>query len=118
MVVWARSYGSPVTMVKRGPQCVQVMKGWRWRRSAGSASSVRQSGQVATSGETSVRAGPPVREAMMVNPAPPATGTSWWSTVSTTASGGASAASRSQNRDTAAGAPSTSATTPSGVLVT
>ena len=39
----------------------------------------------------------------MVNPAPPAAGTSWWSTDSTTASGGASAAIRSQNRATAAG---------------
>lgn len=105
-------------MVKRGPQCVQVTKGWRWRRSAGSASSARQSAQVATSGETSVRPGPPVREATMVNPAPPTGGTRRWSTASTTASGGASAASRSQNSDTAAGAPSTSATTPSGVLVT
>lgn len=54
----------------------------------------------------------------MVKPVPPATGTSQWSTASTTANGGAQAASRSQNSETAAEAPSTSATTPSGVLVT
>lgn len=76
---------------------------------------VRAGGDV---GETSVRAGPPDREAMMVKPAPPERGTGRWSTASTTASGGASAASRSQNSDTAAAEPSTSATTPSGVLVT
>ena len=67
MVVLARSYGSEVTTVKRGPQCVQVMNGCRWRRSAGSASSRRQSSQVAVSGETRVRPGPPA-EGRMVNP--------------------------------------------------
>jgi hypothetical protein len=27
MVVWARSYGTPSTIVKRGPQFVQLMNG-------------------------------------------------------------------------------------------
>lgn len=118
MVVWARSYGTPVTIVKRGPQWVQLTNGWRYRRSAGSASSARQSAQVAESGETSVRAGPPVREARMVNAVPPTGGISRWWTDSTRASGGAWAAIRSQNRATAEAVPSTSTTTPSGVLVT
>lgn len=49
-------------MVKRGPQWVQVRKGWRWRRSAGSVSSARQASQVAASGETRVRERPSPRE--------------------------------------------------------
>ena len=42
-------------IVNRGPQSVQVMKGWPWRRLAGSRSSARQASQVAMSGGTSVR---------------------------------------------------------------
>ncbi len=41
-------------MVKRGPQLVQLMKGKRYRRSAGSLISRRQSGQMPMSGEISV----------------------------------------------------------------
>ena len=43
-------------MVKRGPQLVQLMTGWRKRRSAGLNNSRRQSGQMATSGEMGMNA--------------------------------------------------------------
>ena len=47
--------GSPVVIVKRGPQFVQVTNGWRWRRLPGSRRSARQSSQMLTSGLTKVR---------------------------------------------------------------
>ena len=58
IVVSGRSYGTSRTMVNRGPQLVQLMNGYPWRRSAGSASSRRQSAQVAVSAETRVRRSP------------------------------------------------------------
>ena len=58
IVVSGRSYGTSRTMVNRGPQLVQLMNGYSWRRSAGSASSRRQSAQVAVSAETRVRRSP------------------------------------------------------------
>ena len=67
IVVFARSYGRAVTMVKRGPQCVQVMNGCRWRRSAGSDCSARQWAQMAVSAGPGCAA--PPREGRMVNPA-------------------------------------------------
>lgn len=118
IVVCARSYGSPVTTVKRGPQLVQTMNGWRYLRSAGSASSARHSAQVAMSGETRVRVAPPSWDAVIANPGRPVTATAHCSTDSTAASGGASSATRAQNAATSAAGPSTSATTPSPVFVT
>ena len=58
IVVSGRSYGTSRTMVNLGPQLVQLMNGYLWRRSAGSASSRRQSAQVAVSADTRVRRSP------------------------------------------------------------
>ena len=76
-------------MVNRGPQFVQLTKGYRNRRSAGSRSSRRQSSQVAESAEISVSAAPPPGLATISNPASPVAGISRTCTSSTTASGGA-----------------------------
>ena len=59
-------------MVNRGPQFVQLVNGYRWRRSAGSASSRRHSGHVAMSGGIVERAIPSRRLARIVNPGTPA----------------------------------------------
>ena len=53
MVVRSRSYGKSSMIVKRGPQSVQLVKGYSYRRSWGSSNSARQATQVARSGETS-----------------------------------------------------------------
>ena len=49
----------------RGPQLVQLMNGYRWRRSAGSRISARQSAHTSRSGETRVVA-EPVRSVLMM----------------------------------------------------
>ena len=105
-------------MVKRGPQFVQVMNGWRWRRSAGSASSRRQSAHVATSGEASVRPARSVVDGPMRKPVPPRGATSMAVMRSTTASGGGSLAQPPLERLDGDGAPSTSTTTPAELFVT
>ena len=46
-------------MLKRGPQWVQLVKGYEWRRLVGSNTSARQAGQVARSGMTKARFSPP-----------------------------------------------------------
>jgi len=51
IVVFGRSYGMRSRMLKRGPQLVQFVKGYKCRRSDGSKTSFRQSGHVARSGE-------------------------------------------------------------------
>ncbi len=96
-MVAGRSYGTPRTMVNRGPQFVQLMNGWRYRRSAGSASSARQSSQVAVSGEMSVRFAPPAGLGAMTKPVAPVGATTVAVIRSITASGGASAASAARN---------------------
>src|ERR1700753_48470 len=58
IVVSGRSDGTARTMVYRGTKLVQLMNGYSWRRSAGSASSRRQSAQVAVSAEIRVRRSP------------------------------------------------------------
>ncbi len=103
--------------VKRGPQFVQVTKGWRKRRFAGSVRSARQSSQIVTSGETNVRPGP-CSDLRMVNEVPPAAGSSSTATPATSASTGASGPTRSQKAATSASRPSTSTTTPSAVFQT
>src|SRR5215218_9448175 len=105
-------------MVNRGPQLVQLMNGYRWRRSAGSASSRRQSAQVAVSGETSVWRSPPARLSAIANPDAPVGSSGVAVTRSITARGGASAASASRNRSTVSAAPSTSTNTPPASLPT
>ena len=117
IVVIGRSYGRSTTTVKRGPQLVQLMKGCRYRRSAGSASSARQASQVAMSGETSVRPGP-CRDGWMTNSVPPRQGICCAVTVSTWARTGASGPSRRRNSATTGAAPSTSTITPSAALPT
>ena len=107
-------------MVNRGPQLVHEMKGCRYRRSAGSASSAKQSAHTATSGEASVRPAPPVLRVLgaIVKPVPPRGSSSRLRTRVTTAIGGASSTRRRAKASTAAGSPSTSPTTPAGVLAT
>src|SRR5215211_5300146 len=105
-------------MVNRGPQLVQLMNGYRWRRSAGSASSRGQSAQVAVSGETRVWRSPPARLGAIANPDAPVGSSGVAVTRSITARGGASAASASRNRSTVSAAPSTSTNTPPASLPT
>src|SRR5215218_10077780 len=93
-------------MVNRGPQLVQLMNGYRWRRSAGSASSRRQSAQVAVSGETRVWRSPPARLGAIANPDDPVGSSGVAVTRSITARGAVSAA------------PSTSTNTPPASLPT
>ncbi len=118
MVVATRSYGITVAMVKRGPQWVQVMNGWRWRRSPGSASSLRQSAQVAVSGGSWVRPADSSVGRMVKESAPPVAGRSSQPTPVTEASGGGCSDSRSQKRPTPSAGPSTSMSTPFAVLLT
>jgi hypothetical protein len=115
-------------MVNRGPQLVQLMNGYRCRRSAGSASSRRQSAQVAVSAAIRVRRVPAVSMACVSLPcvslatiskeAVPAGAMVVVVTRSILARGGASSAMARKNSRTAAGWPSTSANTPSTSLPT
>ena len=52
MVVFFLSYGTALVIEYLGPQFVQLMNGYRYRRSAGSNISRKQSGQTEMSGET------------------------------------------------------------------
>jgi hypothetical protein len=88
IVVFARSYGIARRTVNRGPQFVQVMNGWRWRRSSGSNSSLRHSSHVAASAGTRVVAVPAVRLAAIANPASPVGGSERVATPSMRASEG------------------------------
>ena len=54
IVVFFLSYGTVLTIVKRGPQFVQFVNGYPYLLSSGSMTSRRQSPQVAISGETGV----------------------------------------------------------------
>src|SRR5947207_3777295 len=103
-------------MVNLGPQLVQLMNGYSWRRSAGSDSSARQSAQVAVSAETRVRRGPADSLAAMTKEAERAGLIARVLTRSILASGGASRSSLRRNALTAAAGPSTSANTPSRSL--
>src|SRR5579862_2961626 len=105
-------------MVNLGPQLVQLMNGYPYRRSAGSASSRRQSAHVTLSAETRVRRGPADPLAAMANDADPLGVRGAVVIRSILASGGASRSSRTRNSLTAAGAPSTSTNTPSVSLPT
>ena len=58
-------------MVNRGPQLVQLMNGYLWRRSAGSDSSRRQSAQVAVSADTRVRRSPGCASLAAMTKCPP-----------------------------------------------
>jgi hypothetical protein len=119
IVVSGRSYGTSRTMVNRGPQLVQLMNGYSWRRLAGSLSSARQSAQVAVSAEIRVRRSPVwLSLAAMTKDAERTGRRALVVTRSILASGGASPSSRPRNSATAACGPSTSANTPSRSLPT
>ena len=55
IVVRARSYGASRAIVNRGPQFVQLVNGYRYRRSAGSRISCRHAAHVARSGGMEIR---------------------------------------------------------------
>src|SRR5665647_1198163 len=103
-------------MVNRGPQFVQLVNGYRWRRSAGSASSRRQAGQAAMSGGIVERAIPSRRLARIVNPGTPVGAALWTERRVTRAAGGISEPKRTRNRESAAASPSTWMTTLPGVF--
>ena len=67
MLVFARSYGTRSMIENRGPQLVQLMKGYRHRRSPGVNSSRLQSSQMTISGEISAL-GSPLLLLRMTNP--------------------------------------------------
>jgi hypothetical protein len=54
MEVFSRSYGSDSMIVNLGPQFVQFVNGYRYRRFFGSNTSAKHSGHVAMSGSTRV----------------------------------------------------------------
>src|SRR4030042_1725874 len=54
MEVYGRAYGILLIIVYRGPQLVQLMKGYLYRRSPGSSISLRQSPQIEMSGDIRV----------------------------------------------------------------
>ena len=107
-------------MVNRGPQLVQLMNGYPNRRSAGSASSRRQSAQVAVSADTRVRRSPAPGDSLaaMTKDADRRGVTALVVTRSILASGGASRSSRRRKSLTVAAGPSTSTNTPSRSLPT
>ena len=104
--------------MNRGPQFVQLMNGYPNRRSPGSASSARQSAQVALSAETRARRRPAGSLGAIANPVAPLGVMACAVTRSTRASGGASRSTRSRNFLTDSAGPSTSAKTPSTSLPT
>ncbi len=114
----SRSYGSDETIVKRGPQFVQFVNGYRYRRSAGSESSARHSGQVAMSGGIVERAIPSVRLSRISNRRAPEGGTFRAEKRVSRAAGGTSFFKRARNRAIEAGSPSARTTTAPGVFVT
>src|ERR1019366_7754288 len=75
MVVCGRSYGISRMMVYRGPQLVQLVKAYPYRRLCASAMSVRQASQVAMSGETNANLPVSATLGRMRNSRSPAGGT-------------------------------------------
>src|SRR4030042_1582911 len=76
MEVLGRSYGISSIMVYRGPQFVQLIKGYRYRKSLGEKSSFKQSSQMDMSGEMSVDCSLFFRLEAMPNDVSPLPGTS------------------------------------------
>ena len=110
--VLARSYGRDSTMEKRGPQWVQLVKGYRWRRLRGSKISRRHSGQVARSGMIIAVLPPPVSLGRISKPAQPVGSSHQDSRLWMKLRGGFSAWRRSRNCSRPAREPSTSMKTP------
>src|ERR1700678_2592730 len=105
-------------IVNLGPQSVQVMNGWRYRRLPGSNSSRTQASQVATSGGTSVRWPPALVDATIRKPPSTSGATGSALTAVIRASGGGSADSRRVNSETVRGGPCASMNTAAASLPT
>jgi hypothetical protein len=95
---------------------MQLMKGYRKRRSRGFISSRRQSSQTLTSGEISAFAAARVLLALIRNAVSCCTSADRGANPVIFASGGISFGKRSRNRSTASASPCTSMLTPAGVL--
>ena len=106
-------------MVKRGPQLVQLVKGYRKRRSFLSVSSARQSAQVLMSGLMSTSCpAPPLLLRISKASASGMGGMSWLTTRMMRDSGGCSGSSLRRNSSRWRRLPWISMSTPSGALRT
>jgi len=105
-------------MVNRGPQFVQFVNGYRWRRSAGSENSRAHSGQVAMSGGIVESAIPSRRLDRIVNPGIPVGALLRTEKRVRLAAGGISGPKRARKRESAAAFPSRWMTTLPGVFST
>src|ERR1700680_588322 len=94
------------------------MNGYPNRRSPGSASSARQSAQVALSAATRARRRPDGSLGAIENPPAPFGAMACAVTRSTRASGGASRSTKARNFRTESAEPSTSANTPADIIPT
>src|SRR5882672_7502456 len=94
------------------------MNGYRYRRFEGSNNSARHASHVATSGQTKTSDRSPTRLGSMRKPTSPRHRSARVETDSTRASGGGLVVSARSNRSSASRSPSTSMTTPAGLLVT
>ena len=114
IVVAGRSYGTDTTIVYRGPQSVQLVNGYRWRRSVGSATSAMHAEHGAVSTLTGTAGAPCSSLCSIAEPGVrrrPARSTAE-TTSSTRASGGASSRSETASASIVDGSPSTSMSTP------
>jgi hypothetical protein len=118
MVVSGRSYGAPCAMVKRGPQLVQLVNGYRYLLSLVSNSSRSQSAQVARSGgmETRRSSAEPLRA--MENPAGALPSSGRTSNASILAAGGGERRSSASKASSTSGAAKASIDTPAASLRT
>src|ERR1700733_10952831 len=105
-------------IVNLGPQSVQVMNGWRYRRLPGSNSSRRQALHVGTWGGTRVRWLPAFVEATIRKPSSTRGATGSALTAVIRASGGGSADSRRVNSERVRGDPCASMNTAAASLPT
>ena len=113
IVVAGRSYGTDTTIVYRGPQSVQLVNGYRWRRSVGSATSAMHAEHGAVSTLTGTAGAPCSSLCSILNPESAPTGSIDAETTSSTrASGGASSRSETASASIVDGSPSTSMSTP------
>ena len=102
----------------RGPQFVQFVNGYRYRRLSGSIISARQSGHAAMSGRTTAVLLPESSLCLISKPEYPTGSRCVLSRLCIKARGGVSSDSRNMNRLSCEGAPSTSIVTPCGELFT
>lgn len=114
-MVRARSHGTVVAIVKRGPQWVQFVNGYRNRRACGSSTSAAHAAHCAASGITvAAGAASPRVDSRIANPGDGGSSTIAPRTISSIrASGGRPAASAARNRSRAAASPPSASSTPS-----